>query len=738
MSDFKLNVSLYTPAGDVIVGGFSNYEALFGRAGNDVFYGEVSSSSTSPTENIDFWFGDIFDNSPQEYEIILNIQQGNPLLILDRDIPSVGADKFTLGDEYQPYYTNSGTPDTLLTTNFLGLNEYVVIYDFNSTNDLIRLNGTAEDYRLVEVNGLKVEGVEQLFYGKAIFSVQQGLPDLVAYVISKPGVKLDLKGEYFDFIGKKPATKPESKKISQLGTTGTDFSTAADTDAAGNVYITGYTTGPMAGTNRGSTDVWVAKYDKTGNQLWIKQFGSSNSDQAYSVVTDKEGNFYLSGDTGGSLFSAKKSAELDTWVAKYDSNGNQLWGKQFGADVTAGYSNSSFGLDIDSSGDVYLSGLSIKENTRRDIFDFAVQDDSWITKFDKQGNQQWFTQLGKNTPIGNFVFDETYDVTVDKDGNSYATGWTQGLVRESDPSRDLLKYDAWLTKVKPNGEVEWVKQFGSKNEGVEVGWAVDTDSKGNIYATGWTSGSIGTDPTKTKKIENTDIWLTKFRPDGTQEWTKQFGTAGNDGTYLADIEIDAKDNIFITGNSSRKVDTKTAKQTTNAFIAKFDTSGKNQWFQELGSKTKVTYASGLTADDTGKLFVTGFTDAYLGTSTNGANGTSVDAWVAILDAEKGDVKKSDALAKDVLGTTNPGSISTLDITSSFVVNELLPSGDNIINPDAGLDKNYNPFSYGQFTSELGDIFSPTTQNSFASALSAGVNSGNAPFLSNDDLNFLQG
>lgn len=93
-------------------------------------------------------------------------------------------------------------------------------------------------------------------------------------------------------------------------------------------------------------------------------------------------------------------------------------GRQFSS---GGFSNASVALDVDAQGNVYLSGLAIKENQRPDIFNFSAQDDSWVTRFDSNGNQQWFRE------IGSFFFDETYDIAVDNDGNSYLTGWTQAL-----------------------------------------------------------------------------------------------------------------------------------------------------------------------------------------------------------------------------------------------------------------------------------------------------------------------
>lgn len=742
MASSKVIASLYTPASDVVYGGGVNNEALFGRAGNDLIYSYDPGLDNNQNQNIDFLFGDLFDNSTAEYGIILNIQQGNPLGILDQDIPSVGSDKFILGDINQPYYTDNGGPDTLLTTDFLGLNQYAVIYDFDPSQDTIRLNGKPQDYRLVDVNGLKIEGIDHLFYGKAIFSVQQGLPDLVTFVIEKPEVHLDLNGKYFEYVGDKPQTKPAQKKITQLSTTGNDIGTGAATDSSGNVYIAGFTSGSLEGTNNGSYDGWVTKYDNKGNELWGKQIGTSNLDQIYSIVTDKDGNFYVAGPTGGNLFSSKQSQDTDVWVAKYDTNGNLLWGKQFGTNVTGGFANTSFGLDVDKVGNVYLSGLSIKENTNLDIFTFPVQDDSWVTKFDSKGNQQWYTQIKDPTASFPFnltpFFDESYDLAVDKNGNSYATGWTQGLVKESDPSRSLLKYDAWLSKVDPNGQVQWVRQFGSKNEGLDFAWADATDSKGNIYVTGWTTGDLGTKDKKNSKIGSYDVWLTKFSPDGTQLWAKQFGSKGDDGVYLSDMEIDSQDNIFLTGYSNDKLGNGTKDTAYNAFVAKFDTNGQNKWIQQFGSKSRLDYATGLTADDSGKLFVTGVTDGLLGSGSSATNGSALDSWVAELNANNGKLRKFTGSSNDVISIANPGPIPTIDITNDFVTDDKLPSGDNRINPAEGLDTKVKTFNYGQFTSNLGNIFNPGEQNSFASVLSKGVASGNASFLNNSDLKFLHG
>jgi hypothetical protein len=715
--DFEFSTALLSPVSDLVGGDpGAKSEGIFGRGGNDTIYGFDPGTNNNGNQNIDLLFGDLFDNSLEEFQIILDIQAGNPLAILDRGKPpSVGADRFVLGDENQPYYT-SFDPAALTTTNFLGLDKFAVLYDFEPTEDIIQLNGKKKDYQLVEIDGLQIEGIEQPASGELIFSLQEGAPDLVAYVISTPEVDLDLGKKYFRFVGDKPEKKPEDKKIGQLGTTGIDTASGAATDPSGNVYITGATSGALGGKNQGFVDAWVAKYNSNGNQEFLKQIGSAGSESALAVATDKEGNYYLAGGTGGSLVAGKQSSSEDAWVAKYDSSGNKVWGKQIGTPLAGGYANPALGLDVDDNGNVYLSGIAIKENQDRETFDFAVEDDSWVTKFNSSGERQWFT------PIDTPFFNESYDLAVDRDGNSYAVGWTQGLVKESDPSRDFQKYDAWIAKHNTAGQIEWIQQFGSSNEGLEFAWGVDTDSQGNIYVTGWTTGELGTKDKKFEKSDSFDIWLTKFTPDGTQQWTKQIGSKGDDGMFFSDLHIDAQDNIFLTGYTNDKLGKgKEDKKASNVWVARFDTEGNNKWVQQFGGKDNIDYGTDLSADGNGNLYVTGFTEAFLGNNgdISGANGSAVDAWIAQLDVEKGKLQKFIGNNKDVVSEPNPGSVPTTDISNVFVTDEQLPSGDNRIDLTEGLDTTISVVDYGQIVSNLGGIF----EDPFRSALTEAFESG---------------
>lgn len=164
----------------------------------------------------------------------------------------------------------------------------------------------------------------------------------------------------------------EQQWIEQFGTNTFDWSWDVATDINDDLYITGWTLGSLKGTNAGSYDAWVAKYDSDGNQLWLEQFGTAGDDAALGVAVDDLGNYYLTGYTNGNLSGEGNAGSFDAWVAKYDSDGNQLWLEQFG---TAELDN-VYGISV-SGNDVFVTGAT--EGSLGDTN--AGSFDAWIAQF---------------------------------------------------------------------------------------------------------------------------------------------------------------------------------------------------------------------------------------------------------------------------------------------------------------------------------------------------------------------
>ncbi len=109
------------------------------------------------------------------------------------------------------------------------------------------------------------------------------------------------------------------------------------------------------------TDSFLASYDTNGNENWLRSGGTGGWADASGV--------YVSGETGlGYIYSGPRG-----FLSKYDRSGNQLWTLLFDSPDGSGVGRSN--LSGDSSG-VYLSMASIGGN-------------GFVMKYDSQGHQLW-------------------------------------------------------------------------------------------------------------------------------------------------------------------------------------------------------------------------------------------------------------------------------------------------------------------------------------------------------------
>jgi uncharacterized protein (TIGR03437 family) len=74
----------------------------------------------------------------------------------------------------------------------------------------------------------------------------------------------------------------------------------------------------------------LRKYDVSGNEVWTRQFNSTGQVAARAVAVDATG-VYVAGDTDGILSGQTRAGGTDSFVRKYDLNGNELWTRQFGS-----------------------------------------------------------------------------------------------------------------------------------------------------------------------------------------------------------------------------------------------------------------------------------------------------------------------------------------------------------------------------------------------------------------------
>ena len=218
--------------------------------------------------------------------------------------------------------------------------------------------------------------------------------------------------------------------IRQWGTNTHDSVRALCPDGAGGVFAAGSTGGSLGGTNAGSSDAWLARYDSAGNQAWIRQFGGSVSDQAYALSADAAGGAFIGGYTTGSL-GGTNAGEADAWLARYDSAGTQTWIRQWGTSAW----DTALVLCSDGAGGAFVAG-----DTSGSLgAPSAGIYDAWLAQYDSAGQRAWIRQFG--TSAG-----ETPEaLSPDGAGGAFVAGYTHGSLGGPNAGGT----DAWLVRYGP-------------------------------------------------------------------------------------------------------------------------------------------------------------------------------------------------------------------------------------------------------------------------------------------------
>ena len=215
-----------------------------------------------------------------------------------------------------------------------------------------------------------------------------------------------------------------------------------------------------------------------------RRAGSNQSDKGRRVATDPSGNLFVLGGFrgtadlgGGTLFSAGSD---DVFLAKYDSDGNHLWGERFGGTQF----DEGYGIAVDLTGHVVISG------TFRDTINFgggnltsnAGSFDIFVARFDPGGNHVWSKRFGANGE------DVGLSVAVDGARNAVVTGYFEASVNFGGGNLTSAGgLDIFVAKFNPtNGSHLWSKRFGDSNN--DIAWGVAVDGGGNAVVTGYFRG----------------------------------------------------------------------------------------------------------------------------------------------------------------------------------------------------------------------------------------------------------
>jgi hypothetical protein len=389
-----------------------------------------------------------------------------------------------------------------------------------------------------------------------------------------------------------------------------NWSTEVASDGAGNVYVVGMetTTQPLAA---------VRKVSSTGTIVWTRLLGGDGVSCSDGVDVDDSGNVYFCGFYGETVdFDPGPGEDLhtsneisDIFLIKLDADGNYIWGRSWGGDLTGDsyWFERGQGVAVDDLGGVYVTGIF------RGICDFdpgpgvveytsngydTAGFDAFLSKFNSSGDFQWARTWGAPNPDIN-TGETAFGLAVDSAGNPYVTGGFLGTV-DFDPGPGVAERtsvgpygDSCLVKFNPSGDFVWVDAWEgigcSDFPGYAQCWGgsfVTVDSSDDVYVVGQYEGLSDMDPGPgVDEHDGVGTFLNKFESNGDFIWSRTWSVSTLLNVAGLAVSTDSLNNVYMTGifaepvdfDPGPGVDTRTPSTWRNGYLCKLDMGGDYLW-----------------------------------------------------------------------------------------------------------------------------------------------------------------
>jgi beta-propeller repeat-containing protein len=371
-------------------------------------------------------------------------------------------------------------------------------------------------------------------------------------------------------------------------------------DEGGNLYVAGETRGVFPGqTSAGLSDAFLRKYDRSGNEVWTRQFGSPLNDFA-PALSIGSGRICVGGRSDAALPGQTFIGGLsDAYIRCFSSGGAHIWTRQFGTVA----SDTVSAVAVDSRGAVYVAGET--EGALPTQTSAGLRD-AFIRKYDRSGNEVWSRQFG--TSNSEFAS----GLAVDSRGDVYIAGRTFGTF----PGQPVAGVaDAFIRKYDSGGNEVWTRQFGSTS--IDSANAVTAGPLGEVYVVGQVGGAL---LGQTYVGGVSDAFLRKYDRNGSELWTRQFGTALADDARS--VIVDAAGDVYLAGDVGGTLPGQTGAGDQDAFIRKYNSGGNEVWTIQFGSSQRDSIG-GVSASNS-EVVVAGGTDGTLPGQTSAGD---VDGFV---------------------------------------------------------------------------------------------------------------
>jgi uncharacterized delta-60 repeat protein len=342
----------------------------------------------------------------------------------------------------------------------------------------------------------------------------------------------------------------------------TDQAYSLALDANGNVFVTGYS--KNASIPISSYDYLTIKYSNTGVPIWTNRYnGTGNGDDyAYCLALDTNGNVFVTG------YSKGTGSGNDYVTIKYSNTGVSMWTNRYNGPGNGDDQAGQIVLDI--SGNVYVTGESTGSGSG---YDFAT------IKYSNNGLPLWTNRF--NGQAGGT--DQAFSMVVDRNGNIYVAGNSFGSGGN---------YDYATVKYSTDGIPLWTNFYNGPGNLDDIAYSVKVDGGGNALVTGFTTLSGGT----------TDFATIKYSSDGMPLWTNRYNDPINNFDYATCLAVDGAGNVYVSGRCAVNLSGFNYAYAT----IKYSGAGVPLWTNKFsGAGNNYNGANSIVVDGSSNVFVTG-------------------------------------------------------------------------------------------------------------------------------------
>lgn len=286
-------------------------------------------------------------------------------------------------------------------------------------------------------------------------------------------------------------------------------------------------------------------------------------------------------------------------LRKFDKGGEELWSRQFPANINPG-------AVAVTAGAVYVSGLAT-EGTGM-----------FVGKYDPDGGEQWARQF---EAYGNYwggladlAADDTGVYVITRTGDNRIEATDRGVIRKYDPDgRELWTrlVNEFIVAVAASDSAVYVVGFEPHYGGLPSWFVRKYDLRGAELWTrpvefpGWGFLTVAGDATGVYVATQTH--LSKYSSSGAELWTRSFPAFGNYG-MVRGLAADGS-GAYVAGSITGSLAGHCSAGGEDAFVLKYDLEGNEVWTRQFGTRFS-NYPGRVALDATG---------VYLAGS-DGANG----------------------------------------------------------------------------------------------------------------------